>query len=162
MKRIAVREDKKTLTLNERERGDGRFREGAYGLEHFQEIAAVGEIQNPKTGNFYLEVYSHEYEKETPHVALELPQKPNILLAAKIEIKPEQPGPDEDPHFIWIRDRFTISTILKEEIQKWFVTPDEDGLTGWDKAQMYWDAQAKSVSWGVPLSRGCNLIKGEP
>jgi hypothetical protein len=117
-------------------------------LDHFQEMAAVGEIQNPKIGKFYLEVFSNEYENETPHVTLELPQKPNKLPVAKIEIKTEQPGPNDEPNFIWVRDKFTISNVLKKEIQKWFVGRNEDNLSGWKISQIFWKNQAKSVSWG--------------
>jgi hypothetical protein len=52
---------------------------------------------------------------------LELPQPPNKFPVAKIEIKPEQPGQNDEPNFLWIREKFTISHILKKEIQKWFV-----------------------------------------
>ena len=118
------------------------------GLEHLQEMAAVGEIRSSKVGHFYLEVFSREYEHETPHVTLEIPQSKNKYPVAKIEIPKEQPSLEDEPNFLWVQDDFTISKSLKKEIQKWFVEKDRRNLTGWDKSSMYWEDQSKAVSWG--------------
>jgi hypothetical protein len=115
---------------------------------HFQEMAAVGELQGPKIGHYYLEVFSREYKNETPHITLELPQKPKKLLMAKIEITQNQPSRNDKPNFLWIKEKFTISHALEKAIQDWLVDKNEDGLTGWEISRIFWKNQAKSVSWG--------------
>jgi hypothetical protein len=117
-------------------------------IDRFQEMAAVGELQGPKTGHYYLEVFSREYKNETPHITLELPQKPKKIPMAKIEIKPNQPGQDDEPNFIWIKENFTIPNVLKKAIQDWLARENEDGLTGWKISRIFWENQAKSISWG--------------
>jgi hypothetical protein len=116
--------------------------------DHFQEMAAVGELQGPKIGHYYLEVFSKEYKNETPHITLELPQKPKKIPMAKIEIKLSQPGPNDEPRFLWVREKFIISKDLKKAIQDWLVDENEDGFTGWKISQILWKNQAKSISWG--------------
>jgi hypothetical protein len=117
-------------------------------INHFQEMAAVGELQGPKIGHYYLEVFSREYKNETPHITLELPQKPKKIPMVKIEIKPEQPGPSDKPNLLWVREKFTVSNDLEKAIQDWLTGENEDGLTGWKISQILWKNQAKSVSWG--------------
>jgi hypothetical protein len=117
-------------------------------VNRFREMAAVGEIQGPKIGHYYLEVFSREYKNETPHITLELPRKPKKIPMAKIEIKPNQPGQEDEPNFLWLRRKFTISNDLKKAIQDWLVTPGKYGLTGWERSRDFWEAQVKSVLWG--------------
>jgi hypothetical protein len=117
-------------------------------LEQFQEMAAVGEIKSPKTGHYYLEVFSREYKHETPHVNLEKPRNKSKFVVAKIEIPKEQPNIDDEPNILWIRENFTIHNSLKNEIQKWFVERNKNGLTGWQLANIFWESQAQSISWG--------------
>jgi hypothetical protein len=116
--------------------------------DYFQDMAAVGELQGPKTGHYYLEVFSGEYKNETPHITLELPQKTKKIPMAKIEIKPNQPKLHDDPNFIWVEENFTVSHDLKKAIQNWLVSEDENGLTGWKTSLIFWNNQAKSVAWG--------------
>jgi hypothetical protein len=116
-------------------------------IEHYQEMAAVGEIKNPKAGHFYLEVFSREYKNKTPHVTLELPQKPKKIPVAKIKIPKEQPKINTEPEFIWIKEGFIISNFLKKEIQKWFATQNGK-MTGWERASEFWNGQAQAISWG--------------
>jgi hypothetical protein len=118
---------------------------------HLQEMAAVGELRGPKIGHFYLEVFSDEYEHETPHLTLEVPQKPKKKAVAKIVIPEEQPSETDEPEFLWIEDGFAVSGMLRREIAKWFATPGKRGLTGWDRACEFWEGQAKSISWGQKL-----------
>ena len=117
-------------------------------FEHLQEMAAVGEIQSSKAGHFYIEIFSREYKTEIPHATLLAPQRNGKQSLVKIEIPNQQPNLNDEPNFFWIREDFTISNSLKKEIQNWFVEKDKRGLTGWEKASMYWEDQSKSVSWG--------------
>ena len=117
-------------------------------LEPLKEMAAVGEIRSPKVGHFYIEVFSREYKTETPHATLLKPQSGGKIPLIKIAIPTQQPNQNDEPKFIWIRDGFTVSNSLKKEIQNWFVTKDEDGLTGWQLANTFWKKQAQAVSWG--------------
>lgn len=117
-------------------------------IRHFQEMAAVGELQGPKIGCYYLEVFSRDYKTENPHITLELPKKPKKVPITKIEIKPNQPGSNDEPVFLWVREKFTVSNDLKKAIQDWLVAPNKYGLTGWERSKDFWEAQAKSISWG--------------
>ena len=113
-----------------------------------REMAAVGEIEDPKAGHHYLEVFSGENKDETPHVNLEKPcGNKRKMVMAKIVIPSQQPGENDEPNFLWIRENFTIHNSLKKEIQKWFVKID-NGQTGWWWADNLWRKQAQSISWG--------------
>jgi hypothetical protein len=119
-------------------------------FEQTQEMAMIGKIEGPKTGKYLLEVFSDEYENESPYFNLELPQKESRLVVAKVEITANQPALDDEPNILWVRDGYTLSNQVKEEIAKWLVAM-EDGITGWQKAKMLWAGQAESKSWG-PIS----------
>ena len=127
--------------------GENKLFEKVLAEARFQEMAAVGELKGPKIGHYYLEVFSREYEHETPHVTLEIPRIPKKPVA-KIIIPKEQPSKTDEPKFLWIEDGFAISKVLKQEIAKWFATPGKRRLTGWERACEFWEGQAKSISWG--------------
>jgi len=119
-----------------------------------QEMAAVGELKGPKIGHYYLEVFSREYEHETPHITLEIPRSPHKLVVAKIRISNEQPEATDDPVFIWMKDGFAASKELRKAISEWLAAVYKDGLTGWQVSRLFWEGQAKAVSWGQRLKDG--------
>jgi hypothetical protein len=121
---------------------------------HLQEMAAVGELKGPKIGHYYLEVFSREYEHEAPHVTLEEPRKPHKLVVAKIALPEEQPKPSDDPVFMWTKNGFAASKDLRKAIAEWLASIHRDGLTGWQISKLFWEGQAKAISWGQRLKDG--------
>jgi hypothetical protein len=113
-----------------------------------KEMAMIGELNGPKIGKYLIEVFSNEYEHETPHITLELPRKPRRLPIAKVEIPSNQPALTDIPNVLWVEKDFNLSNKVLDALASWYCETDEDGLTGWQNARRFWKNQAKSFSWG--------------